>query len=483
MGNERMPVDAQSASGSSSQSLRRALSVWGAAAFVITNMVGTGIFTVPAFVRAATGNGLAALGVWAVGAGLALSGALCYAELATRMPQAGGEYFYLTRIYGRLWGFLSGWISFFVGFSAAIAAASLGASAYLAAIVPGWDPATPIVAGWGISQGAAMAALLVVGLALFHSTGVRLSGGLQTIIAGLVIGAIIVFVVAGIGTGRGNWSGVIAGSESTGLWWVALIQVSFAYSGWNAAAYLAGEVANPRRTLPRALIGGTLAVAFVYLALNMLFLYALPADSWEPTIAVGKIAAERLFGPEGAQVVSVIIGLTIIGSVSAMTAAGPRVYYAMARDGLAPSALSRLGRQGKAPAVAIMAQALVAMVLALTGAFEALLVYVGSALLLFAGLTVAAVYFVPRTSDTQSSRFFRVPGFPITPAFFLVLVVVSWIQGLRERPLPTGAALATILVGAAIYFIGRALGWFNQAPFEQTAIIDGDVSESEASAD
>jgi APA family basic amino acid/polyamine antiporter len=440
-------------------SLRRVLGTWGAAAFVVTNMVGTGIFTVPAFVRTATGNGLAALGVWLVGAGLALCGALCYAELATRMPEAGGEYHYLTRIYGRLWGFLSGWISFIVGFSAAIAAASLGAVAYSAAVVPAWDPTQPLIEGWGISQGAASAAALVAALALFHSSGVRPSGRLQTMLAALVIGAVVLFVVAGVASGRGDWSGVTQGSSPQGTWWVALIQVSFAYSGWNAAAYLAGEVANPLRTLPRALIGGTLAVAAIYLTLNILFLYALPPDSWEPTIAVGKLAAKRLFGPAGAQVVSAIIALTIIGSVSAMTAAGPRVYYAMARDGLAPLAFSRLGQRGGAPTVATLVQAIVAVMLALTGAFETLLIYVGSALLLFAGLTVAAIYVIPRSPAANSSRFFRVPGYPVTPAIFLALTAVAWFQGLKEQPLPTGAALATILVGIIIYFIGRARGW------------------------
>ncbi len=438
--------------------LRRALGVWGATAFVITNMIGTGIFTVPAFVRTATGNGLAALAVWAVGAGLALSGALCYAELSTRMPAAGGEYHYLSRIYGRIWGFLSGWISFLVGFSAAIAASSLGATAY-AAMVFGWNANAPLIEGLGITQGGAAAAFLVACLALFHSTGVRPSGRLQTIIAGLVVAAILLFVFSGLATGRGNWQGVTGGSESTGLWWVALIQVSFAYSGWNAAAYLAGEVTNPRYTLPRALIGGTLIVAILYLGLNLLFLYAMPADSWQAQVAVGKLAAERLFGPTGATVVSTIITLTIIGSVSAMTAAGPRVYYAMARDGLAPSIFGRIGRHGGAPTISILAQAVAAMLLALTGAFENLLIYAGSALSMMAALTVAGIWVATKKQKLASSQFFRTPGYPVTPAIFLLLEATAIFQGLKERPLPTGAAVLTILAGIGVFFIARSLGW------------------------
>ncbi|HZS05194.1 MAG TPA: amino acid permease [Blastocatellia bacterium] len=469
MTDRRMTVDEQQAGTLRVTVLRRALGTAGAAAFVVTNMVGTGIFTVPAFVRTATGNGLAALAVWVVGAGLALSGALCYAELATRMPEAGGEYHYLTRIYGKLWGFLSGWISFLVGFSAAIAAAALGASAYAEAVLPGWDRNAPLVTGFGIqiTEGSVAAAALIMVLAVFHASGVRPSGRLQTTIAGLVIGAIILFVLAGIGSGRGDWGGVTAGSKSTGLWWVALIQVSFAYSGWNASAYLAGEVINPRRTLPRALIGGTLVVAIIYLALNVLFLYALPANAWEPSIAVGQTVAERLFGAEGARGVSTIITLTIIGSVSSMTAAGPRVYYAMARDGLAHSVFGRLGRRGGAPTVAIFTQAIVAIILALTGAFDALILYAGSALLLLAGLTVAAVWLVPRGAADDSPRFFRTPGYPVTPAIFLILTLVAFVEGLRESPVPTGAALLTILAGIGIYFIARARGWLNDEPVEE----------------
>lgn len=447
-----------------SQTLRRALGVAGATAFVVTNMVGTGIFTVPAVVRSSTGNGLATLGVWAAGAGLALCGALCYAELATRMPEAGGEYYYLTRTYGRLWGFLSGWISFFVGFSAAIAAAALGGVVYADALLTGWDAQQPLIDGLGITQGAAAAAALIILLTLFHASGVRLSGRLQTGIAAVVVGAILIFIISGLSTGAGDFSRISAGSETTGLWWVALLQVNFAYSGWNAAAYLGGETVNPRRTLPRALIGGTLIVAVLYLLLNMLFLYALPVEDWKPDIAVGKLAAERLFGASGATFVTAMITLMIIGSVSSMTAAGPRVYYAMARDGMAPPIFGRLHARNGAPVFALFVQAIIASLLALTGAFGALLVYAGSALLLFAGLAVACVYTARRMDINHHGEYFRVPGYPVTPAIFILLVGVAWIEGLRESPQATGAALATIAFGAVIYFIGRARGWIPDGP-------------------
>jgi APA family basic amino acid/polyamine antiporter len=465
MAEKEMTIDQPLASNPASPSLHRALGVWAATAFVVTNMVGVGIFTVPAFVRSKTGNGVAALTVWAVGGLLSLCGAFCYAELATRMPEAGGEYHFVTRTYGRLWGFLSGWISFFVGFSAPIALASLGAAAYSFTVL-GLNPGAPILGNSGITLGGVAAACLVAALALFHSLGVTPSGRLQTTIAGLVIGAIVILVIAGFSTGQGDWRGVIEGSEAQYGWWLALIQVSFAYSGWNAAAYLAGEAKNPLRTLPRALIGGTLAVTTLYLALNLLFFYALPPEAWEPkneteNIAIGTLAASYLFGPAGSKFVSVILALAIIGSVSAMTAVGPRVYYAMSRDGLAPAIFSRLGRRSGAPTIATLVQAILAVLLALTGAFGFLLTYVGSALLLFAGLTVASVYVVRRKSVASSMPYFSVPGYPVTPAIFLALVAVLWFYGLKNEPEPTIAALATIVAGALVFFIGRSYGWFN----------------------
>src|SRR5215470_19610599 len=442
-----------------SPQLRRALSVWGATAFVITSMIGIGIFTAPADVRAATGNPIAALGVWILGAALALFGAFCYAELATRMPKAGGEYQYLSKVYGRPWGFVGGWITFFAGFAAPTAASTLAVVAYFSQLTPGWNPDTLLIVGLGVTQGSAVAALLPLLLALAHSIGVKPSGHMQTTLATMTVCAIIVFTVAGVSSGRGDWGGVTQGSLATGAWWVALIQVSFAYSGWNNAAYLAGEVAEPRRTLPRALIGGTLAVAALYIALNLLYFYALPAESWRPTLAVGPKAAERLFGVPGGKLVSAIITVIIVGAISAWTASGPRIYYAVARDGLAPSIFGRLGKRSQAPIVAIFTQAAIASVMALTGAFGELLLYVGSALLLISALTVAAVYVVRRASPDDPKRNFSVPGYPFTPAVYILLVILSWIQTLREQPKPAVYALVTIAAGVAFYYLGRALGW------------------------
>ena len=197
----------------------------------------------------------------------------------------------------------------------------------------------------------------------------------------------------------------------------------------------------------------------LYLAVNALFFYAVPEPAWEPTIAVGHLAAERLFGQSGSMVISAIIALAMFGSVSAMTAVGPRIYYAMARDGLAPRPMARLSKQGRVPVTSIVAQGVLASVLALTGAFETLLIYIGSSLLLFNALTIATL-FVFRRRDGAAAPFVA-PLFPLPALIFLGITLAAWGSGLRATPLPTVAALATLLGGACIYAAGKSLGWFN----------------------
>ncbi len=251
----------------------------------------------------------------------------------------------------------------------------------------------------------------------------------------------------------------MASAPGRGSWWVALLQVSYAYAGWNAAAYMAGEVRNPGRTLPRALLGGTLFVLTIYLLLNSLFFYALPEAQWEAEIAVGQRAAAGLFGAGGALIVSGIIALAMFGSVSAMTAVGPRIYFAMAGDKLAPAFMARLSGRGRVPVVAIVAQGLLASLLALTGAFEMLLIYIGSSLLLFNGLTIGTLLRLRDQRGAPRAGVFRTPLYPVPALVFLAITVAAWVNGLIDAPVPTGAALVTLALGALVYGVGRNRGW------------------------
>ena len=294
----------------------------------------------------------------------------------------------------------------------------------------------------------------------------------------MVLGAIGLLLVAGFSSGNGSWSGLTAATEPGSGWWVALLQVTYAYAGWNAAAYIAGEVREPRRNLPLAILGGTLFVLATYLLLNALFFYAVPEPVWTPEIAIGAVAAARLFGEGGASAVSGVIALAMFGSVSAMTAVGPRIYYAMARDGVAPGFLGRTSEHGVAPVPAIVAQGILAAILALTGAFSALLIYIGSSLLLFNALTIGTLFVVRRREGGAGKggrELFRTPLYPLPAVVFIGVTLAAWINGLLDAPVPTGAALGTLTLGAGIYAMGRRLGWFASSPgeeFEDGAVAD-----------
>jgi len=347
-----------------------------------------------------------------------------------------------------------------------MAASSLGVMAYVAPLLGGWDPQALLIGAMGVTQGAAAASALVLALTVVHSVGVRWSGSLQTTLATVVVGSIVLMVVAGFSSGNGSWSGLVARTDPGSNWWVALLQVTYAYAGWNAAAYIAGEVRDPSRNLPRAILGGTLFVTALYLLINALFFYALPNAEWEPVIAVGQIAAESLFGVRGSLVVTSIIALAMFGSVSAMTAVGPRIYFAMARDGVAPRFLGRISGEGQVPVAAIVAQGVLAAALALTGAFETLLIYIGSSLLLFNGLTVVTLLVFRRRAahseadPNQTGDVFRTPLHPLPALTFLGVTIAAWFNGLLGAPVPTGSALATLALGGGVYAMGRHRGWF-----------------------
>ena len=243
--------------------------------------------------------------------------------------------------------------------------------------------------------------------------------------------------------------------------------MTYAYAGWNAAAYIAGEVRDPSRNLPRAILGGTVFVTTLYLLINALFFYAMPEAEWEPAIAVGQLAAERLFGGQGSLPVTSLIALAMFGSVSAMTAVGPRIYFAMARDGVAPRFLGRISGQGQVPAAAIVAQGVLAAALALTGAFETLLIYIGSSLLLFNGLTVVTLFVFRRRAvragvgaSKPLGEPFRTPLHPLPALVFLGVTIAAWVNGLIGAPVPTGSALATLALGGCVYWLGHRRGWF-----------------------
>ena len=323
--------------------LDRRLGPFTATCVVVANVIGAGIFTTSGFIARDLADPVALLAVWVVGGMLALAGALSYSELGAAMPEAGGEYVYLRETYGPLVGFLSGWVSFFIGFSGAIAAVSLAFAHYLAHFFPAVEP--PRVAGIVLAIG------LVWGLAAVHALGVGPGGLFQRMITAATVSAILVLVVAGFWLGTGDTAHFR--SAQPAMWRnfpVSLVFVMFAYSGWNAAAYLAGEIREPARNLPLALLGGTVMVTALYLALNTFYLYALPIPEMAGVQSIAEKASVAAFGQVASHLVTGMLLLALAGSVSAMVLAGPRVYFAMARDGVFPQAIASVHPRFHTPA-------------------------------------------------------------------------------------------------------------------------------------
>ena len=456
--------------GESGAGLKRELGVGSAVILVIANMIGTGIFTTSGFIMAALGDPLTMLLCWFVGGGLALSGALCYGELGAMFPSAGGEYVYLRESLGRLSGFLSGWTSLIVGFSAPIAAAAMAFASYFFAVFPNALPGTasvPLIEGtWvPISPLSLLAAGVILLFSLIHCYSLYLGSRVQNVLTGFKIAVIFVFAGAGIAFGHGSMghfsSGLDTGSLFSSGFASSLVFISFSYSGWNAAAYLGAEIKNPARNLPLSLFWGTLSVMVFYLLLNVVFIYALPPSQMSGVLEVGAASAFALFGEGVERIFAGAITFCILSVISAMILAGPRVYYAMARDHLFFASFGQVTRRHGAPANAILLQAGIAIVMVVTSAFDKLLLYIGVTLSLFAMLTVIGMM-VLRAKGLYLKSPYKTFGYPITPLFFILFNVWMIVFCIKENPMVSLYSGGTIACGVLVFF------WFNQKA-KQTA--------------
>jgi len=427
--------------------LKRRLGAFDAAAIVVSNVIGGGIFFVPVIVAGLVPSPGAMLAVWLAGGALALAGAMAYAELATVRPQAGGEYVYLRDAFGPLAAFLTGWTSFVAGFSGAIAASTLALADYVTRFVPGAAGAKPAIAL------AAIAALTLV-----HVRGVGPGRLVQNVLAALKVGGIVVIVALGFAFGRGDASHLTASGPVAAIPWVmALVPVMFSYSGWNAAAYVAEEVRDPGRNVPLALGLGTMAVVVLYLLLNALYLYALPSGELA-AVPGGRLmdtVAERLLGSAAGNLLALFTIVGLSASISAMVLAGPRVYFAMARDGMFVRAAGRVHPRFHTPAAAIVAQSVWSSVLVLSGTLSQLVSYTGFAVVLFSAIAVLAL-FVLRRRDAGAARPFSAIGYPWGPGLFVAASAVMLANEMWRNPVPTLVGAALIVAGVPVYYVIRA---------------------------
>ena len=438
--------------------LRREIGLFSATILVIANMVGTGIFTTSGFMMSEMGSPLILLLCWAAGGVFALCGALCYGELGARFPRAGGEYVFLTECFGRSLGFLSGWISLVVGFSAPIAAASMAFAVYLFKVLD--LPSGGVFFKFGmlnLGPSGLLAIAVIVLISVVHYHSLRVGSRVQNALTVFKIGLVLVFIVAGFVFGKGSFDHFHLALEnaapvSAGTFAVSLIFVSFAFSGWNAAAYLGSEIVNPRRNIPLALFWGTLAVTLVYLLLNVVYIYALSPSAMVNVMDIGAVAAVALFGKPASRAFSAAVGLGLLSVISAMIMTGPRIYYAMSRDGVFFNVFGQLNSRRRTPASSIFLQAAIAVAMVLTASFDTLLIYIGFTLSLFAMLTVAGLMRL-RVTEPNAEISYRTFGYPVTPLVFILGNLWIIVFSIKSRPVTALAGLGTIAAGALIYYV------------------------------
>jgi len=417
-------------------------------AVVIANMVGTGVFTSLGFQLLDIRSGFALLMLWAVGGVAALCGAMTYAELGAAMPRSGGEYNFLTRIYHPAVGFVSGWVSATVGFAGPTALAAMTFAAYATSALPGdVDP-------W---LRKALACTLIITLALIHASNRRNSGGMQVVFTVLKVAVIVAFCAGALLLVEvpqpvrfvpvADDIGVLTG----GAFAIALIYVSYAYTGWNAATYLSGELENPQRTLPWILISGTLVVMCLYLALNFVFLRVTPMQAMTGQLEIGYIAADAAFGITGGRFAGLVLSLLLISTVSAMTVAGPRVLQVVGQDFRSLRLLARTNKDG-VPSTAILFQSSLAILFILVSSFQSVLVFSGFILALNSLVTVLGV-FVLRLRQPDLPRPYRTFLYPLTPLVYLALTGWTLTFVLINRPVEALVGLGVIAAGLLLYML------------------------------
>jgi APA family basic amino acid/polyamine antiporter len=413
-----------------------------AAAVVVANMIGTGVFTSLGFQLLELQSGFVLLALWAVGGVAALCGALTYAELGAALPRSGGEYNFLSEIYHPMAGFISGWVSATVGFAAPTALAALTFGNYLASVVPGLSPL------W-LATGA------IAVLTLAHSTSHRRSGGAQGLLTLLKVALILGFSLLALWRADNpqpiTFRPVVGDGDLllSGAFAVSLIYVNYAYSGWNAATYISGELESPQRSLPVVLFASTALVALSYLLLNTVFLSVAPIDAMAGKVEIGYVAAQYVFGEAGAAIMGTILALLLTSTVSAMILAGPRVLHAIGEDFAVFRFLGAVNSDG-VPVRAIVLQALISLLFLWTSSFESILILAGATMALNTFFAVSGV-FVLRWRRPGLPRPYRTWAYPGPPLVFLLITGWTLFYTVQQRPLEAWLCLGVILSGALFY--------------------------------
>ncbi len=436
----------------SNKDLTRKLGLFSVTNIVIANMIGAGIFTISGKLMENLQNPLIMIVLWVVGGIIALCGALCYGELGAAIPKAGGEYLFLSKLLNNKTGFLSGWVSFVAGFSAPIAASSIGFSEYLFRAVPDLIVIFPFDPE---NTKKFFSIILISVFTIIHLRGIKFGSIVQNILTILKVGLLVGLVAAGFAVGSGNLANFTSypsadlsfeGWKSIGL---SLMWIMFAYSGWNAASYIGSEIKHPEKNLPRSLFLGTLVVLSIYFFINCLYVFAIQPDQFAGDISVGGIAVRNLFGVISDNILSLLIAVALFSSISAFIILGPRVYYAMAKNGHFFRFASRIHPKYGVPYQSILFQSVISVIIILSGTFDQILTYMGFALGIFPVITVFLVYKLRKSGMSR----YRLPGFPLTAIVFISSSLLILILSFLERPVESLIAIAAILTGIPAYYL------------------------------
>jgi len=420
-----------------------------ATAIIVANMIGTGVFTSLGFQLVDIQSGFAILLLWTLGGIAALCGALCYAELGAAMPRSGGEYTFLSQIVHPAAGFVSGWVSASIGFAAPVALAAITFAAYaLSALNIDSESAKQLTA-----------LSLVTILTLIHVRSYRASAATQQAFTAIKISVIILFCGFALWL-TPQWQNISflpspddSKVVSSGAFAVSLIYVSYAYTGWNAATYLSGEMSEPQKNLPRVLIAGTLVVTLLYLALNSVFLLVAPIELMQGQLEIGYIVAEAAFGSHGAKLAGLVLAALLISTVSAMTVAGPRVLQMIGQDFKVFRVLGRETQQG-IPYVAVLFQSGLAMIFIVTASFDSILVFSGFTLALNSFVTILSLFVLRHKRDIDNSTF-TTPLFPLPPLIYLAVTGGTLIFVCINKPIEALSGVVVIATGLLLYMLSN----------------------------
>ncbi|OHD68397.1 MAG: hypothetical protein A2W19_14360 [Spirochaetes bacterium RBG_16_49_21] len=446
--------------------LKRQIGAVTAVLIIIADVIGTGILTTTGEVMGITGSALSILVLFALGGLIALTGSLCYAELAAMWPEDGGEYVYLKRIYGPLPSFLTGWVSLIIGFSLSAAMSSIQAVNYFNRLSSGG-----VIPGTWLPKFAA--AGIIVFFGIIHIIGVQKGSLIQNVLTVVKLLVVVVFIALGfyyIDWGQSTrliQSYPVEGSGSFLGYGAALITIMYAYSGWNGTTYIAGEIKNPEKNLPRALITATLLIIVIYLALNIVYLMSGTGAQIisEGRFMIGDFSAKKLFGEEISPVFNISFVVILLSSVSVQMMIGPRISYAMARDRAIFHTLERINPRFRTPDLSIIVQTAVAVTYVFIGfdAILAMLIYMGFALSIFPLMSVIGMVYL-RYKRPEIRRPYKVPLFPIIPLVYISLTVIIMAATFILTTFHASAyrysslyAIGAVFAGIAAYYAWRVL--------------------------